>query len=70
MKWVSALVLGAVLAFVLPTALDMRAGVWMHSWAAWGTIRPHSGSPGLLFSIPLFLASALAARVFFNWHSR
>jgi hypothetical protein len=55
---------------VLPTGLDMRSGVWMNSWAAWGTIRPHAGSPGLLFSIPLFLGSALALRMVFNWHSR
>jgi hypothetical protein len=70
MKWLSALVLGAILGFVLPTGLDMRSGVWMHSWASWGTIRPHEGSPGLLFSIPLFLGAALAFRLFFNWHGR
>ena len=70
MKWLSALVLGAVLGFVLPTGLDMRSGVWMNSWANWGTIRPHAGSPGLLFSIPLFLGAAFVFRLFFNWHSR
>ena len=70
MKWISALVLGAILGLVLPTGLDMRSGVWMHSWASWGTIRPHEGSPGLLFSIPLFLGAALAFRLFFNWHGR
>ena len=70
MKWISALLLGALLGFVLPTGLDMRSGVWMHSWAAWGTVHPHVNSPGLLFSWPLFIGSALAFRVFFNWHSR
>jgi hypothetical protein len=70
MKWVSALLLGAILAVVLPMTLGGRSGVWMNSWAGWGTIRPSAGSPGLLFSIPLFLGSAFAFRIFFNWHSR
>ena len=69
MKWVTALILGALLAFVLPTGLDLRSGVWMNSFAAWGTIRPHAGSPGLLFSIPLFLGASLFLRLVFNWHS-
>jgi hypothetical protein len=42
----------------------------LHSWAGWGTVRPIKGSPGFLFSIPLFLGSALAFRLFFNWHTR
>jgi hypothetical protein len=42
----------------------------MHSWVKWGTIRPIHGSPGFLFSVPLFLGSALAFRIFFNWHTR
>ena len=70
MKWVTALAFGAILGFVLPTALNGGEGVWTNSWAGWGTIRPHAGSPGLLFSIPLALGSALAARTFFNWHGR
>jgi hypothetical protein len=70
MKWVMALILGAIVGFVLPTALDFRAGVWMNSWASWGTIRPHAGSPGLLFSVPVFLAAAMAFRAVFNWHTR
>ena len=70
MKWITALFLGAILGFVLPTALDARTGLWMNSWASWGTIHPHAGSPGLLFSIPVFVGAALAARVFFNWHGR
>ena len=70
MKWMTALILGGILAFVLPLSLGGQDGVWMHSWAAWGTIRPHVGSPGLLFSIPLFLGSAIALRMVFNWHTR
>ena len=68
MKWIPALLLGAILGVVLPTGLDLRSGVWMDSWAAWGTIRPHAGSPGLLLSIPVFLGSALFLRLVFNWH--
>ena len=70
MKWFTALALGAILGFVMPLALGGQHGVWMNSFAKWGTIRPLEGSPGLLFSVPLFLASALAFRMFFNWHSR
>ena len=68
MKWLSALFLGAILGFVLPLFFGGQGGVWMHSFAGWGTIRPLEGSPGLLFSVPLFLGSALALRMFFNWH--
>jgi hypothetical protein len=42
----------------------------MTSWTKWGTVRPIAGSPGFLFSIPLFLGSAIILRLFFNWHSR
>ena len=70
MKWFTALLLGAILALVLPTAVDLRSGVWMDSWTGWGTIRPDAGSRALLFSIPLFLGSALALRLVFNWHTR
>ena len=68
MKWLSALFLGLILGIVLPTALDMRTGLWMQSWAGWGTIRPRADSPGLLLSIPVFLGAALACRMFFTWH--
>ena len=68
MRWVTALVLGAILAFTLPLALGGQSGVWMNSFARWGTVRPLAGSPGLLFSIPIFLGAAVAFRVFFNWH--
>ena len=70
MKWVTALAIGALLGFVLPTGLDLRSGVWLDNWTGWGTIRPHPGSPGLLFSIPLCLGSAIALRLAFNWHTR
>lgn len=68
MKWVPALFLGAILAFVLPLFLGGQTGVWMNSWTKFGTVRPFENSPGLLFSIPLFLGSAVALRLFFNWH--
>jgi hypothetical protein len=68
MKWISALFIGAILGFALPLALGGPTGVWMNSFAKWGTIRPIEGSPGLLFSIPLFLGSAIALRLFMNWH--
>ena len=70
MKWLPALLLGAILAFVMPMTLGGQAGVWMTRWTKWGTVRPIDGSPGFLFSIPIFLGSALALRLFFNWHSR
>ena len=65
----SALLLGAILALVLPLAAGGQGGLWMTTWVKWGTIRPLEGSPGLLFSIPVFLGSAVALRAFFNWHS-
>jgi hypothetical protein len=68
MKWLSALLLGAMVAFVLPLAFGGIGGFWMHTWTKWGTIRPIAGSPGFLFSLPLFLGSAVAFRLFFNWH--
>ena len=70
MRWITALALGAILGFAMPLALGGQSGVWMNSIAKWGTIRPLAGSPGLLFSVPLFLGSAVAFRLFFNWHSR
>jgi len=68
MKWITALVVGAIVAIVLPTAFDGGAGTWMQSWAAPGTIRPLEGSPALLFSVPLFVGAAIAFRLIFNWH--
>jgi hypothetical protein len=70
MKWLTALALGAILGFVLPLFLGGQNGVWMSAFTKWGTVRPLEGSPGLLFSIPVFLLSAIAFRLFFNWHER
>ena len=70
MKWLTALLIGAIVAIVLPMSLGGQEGVWMSSWAKWGTVRPVPGSPGFLFSIPLFLGGAIAFRIFFNWHTR
>ena len=70
MKWLAALLLGAIVGLLLPLIFGGQTGFWLHSWTKWGTIRPLAGSPGLLFSIPLFLGSAVAFRLFFNWHSR
>ena len=68
MRWLTALGLGAILAVALPLFLGGRDGIWMNSWADWGTIQPLQGSPGLLFSIPVFLGAAIAFRLFFSWH--
>jgi len=68
MKWMTALLIGAILGFALPLFFGGQNGVWLHSFAAWGTVRPLEGSPGLLFSIPLALGSAIALRFLFNWH--
>ena len=68
MKWTTALLIGAILAFVLPLILGGQDGAWMSGWTRWGTVRPVEGSPGFLFSIPLFLGAAIALRIFFNWH--
>ena len=70
MKWITALVVGAILGVVLPTAIDAGSAIWTHSWAGWGTIRPFASSRGLLLSIPVFLGSALFLRLVFNWHTR
>ena len=70
MRWISALGLGAILGFVLPITLNFGSGVWTDTWVGWGTIRPIAGSPGSLFSIPVFLGSAILLRLGFNWHAR
>ena len=69
MKWMTALLLGAILGFVLPLLFGGPSGVWMSAWTKYGTFSPIAGSPGLLFSIPFWLGSALAFRLFFDWHS-
>ena len=68
MRWMTAILLAGILAFTLPLAFGGQGGFWMNTWTKWGTIRPIAGSPGFLFSIPLFLGAAFAFRAFFNWH--
>ncbi len=68
MKWITALAVGAIIAFVLPTAFDGGSGMWMHNWTSPGTLRPLEGSRNLLFSIPLFAGASIALRLLFNWH--
>ena len=75
MKWVTALLLGAILGFVLPPAFGGQFGVWMDSWASWGTIRPHRRLAGPFVLDPsvlgrgpgvstlLQLAQSLSARI-------
>ena len=69
MRWITALFLGALLGFVMPQFFGGASGLWMNSMAEYGTIRPIEGSPGLLFSFPVFVGSAIALRLFFNWHN-
>ena len=69
MRWFTALLLGAILAFTLPQFFGGQSGLWMDSWVNWWTVRPLPNSPGLLFSIPIFIGSAIAFRIFFNWHN-
>ena len=68
MKWFPALLIGGILGFALPLFFGGQNGVWLHSFAGWGTVRPLAGSPGLLFSIPLALGSAIGLRLLMNWH--
>jgi hypothetical protein len=70
MKWLTALAMGAIVGFVLPTALNGGEGVWTNSLFGGWTVRPLAGSPGLLFSIPLWLITAAGLRLAFNWHTR
>ena len=69
MKWLAALLLGAIVGFLVPMIFGGEAGFWLNAWTKVGTIRPLAGSPGLLFSVPLALGSAFIFRLFFNWHS-
>ena len=70
MDFLKALLLGAIIAIVLPMLLGGPNGVWLQSWAGWGTIRPLDGSPGLLLSIPVFAGATIIFWLFFNWHNR
>ena len=68
MRWLTALLIGAILGLVVPMLFGGQGGIWLETWVKWGTVRPFSQSPGLLFSIPIFLGSAIILRLFFNWH--
>ena len=68
MKWLSAILLGAIIGFTLPLVVGGSGGSWMETWTKYGTVRPVAGSPGLLFSLPLALGVAIAFRLFFDWH--
>ena len=68
MRWLTALFIGAIIGFVLPMMFGGRDGEWATGWTKWGTVHPFVGSPGLIFSIPLFIGVAIAFRLFFSWH--
>nr|WP_294850658.1 hypothetical protein [uncultured Sphingomonas sp.] len=68
MRWMSAMLVGASLAILLPMILGGRDGVWMSGWTSVGTIHPFEQSPGLLISIPVFVIATIGLRLFFNWH--
>ncbi|HWH17085.1 MAG TPA: hypothetical protein VNT77_01915 [Allosphingosinicella sp.] len=70
MELLKAALLGAVAAFAVPMIFGGPTGVWGTSAAAWGTIAPLKGSPGLLFSLPIFIGLTLFAWTFFNWSNR
>ena len=68
MRWLTAMLVAAILAVLLPMMLGGSDGVWMTGWTKVGTVAPFSNSPGLMFSIPVFLICAIGLRMFFNWH--
>ena len=70
MELVKAALLGIVAAVALPMVFGGPTGVWLPSVAGWGTVAPLPGSPGLLFSIPLFVAVTLFSWLFFGWSNR
>ena len=65
-----AALLGLVAAVALPMVFGGPTGVWMNSFAAWGTVAPLAGSPGLIVSIPVFVGVTLFSWLFFNWSNR
>ena len=69
MKWLVALTLGVAVGILVPMIFGGQSGVWLETWTKFGTIRPFAQSPGLLLSIPLALGTAVAFRMFFNWHT-
>ncbi len=70
MELLKAALLGAVAAVAMPMVFGGPSGFWMQSSTAWGTVAPLSGSPGLLFSIPVFAGVTLFSWLFFGWSNR
>ena len=70
MGLVWAALLGLVAAVALPMVFGGPTGFWMASSAAWGTIAPVPGSPGLLVSWPVFVGVTVFSWLFFNWSNR
>ena len=69
MRWLTALLIGAILAFVVPMLLggqERQSG--SRPGSSGGRCGRSRNRRGLLFSIPIFLGSAIALRLFFNWH--
>jgi hypothetical protein len=70
MELLKAALLGLVAAIALPMVFGGRSGAWMDSFAAYGTIAPLAGSPGLIMSIPLFAGVTIFSYIFFGWSNR
>ncbi|HEY0626396.1 MAG TPA: hypothetical protein VGD10_06650 [Allosphingosinicella sp.] len=70
MDLLKALLIGFIIAVAVPMVFGGPTGAWMSSAASVGTISPLEGSPGLLFSIPLFVGATVIFWIFFEWHSR
>ena len=70
MDLIKAALLGIIAAIALPMIFGGPSGVWMTSQVALGTIAPLKGSPGLLFSLPVFGAVTVFTWFFFNWSNR
>ena len=67
MELLKAALLGLVAAVALPMVFGGPSGAWMNSFAAYGTIAPLAGSPGLLVSIPVLAGVTLFSWLFFGW---
>lgn len=65
-----ALLLGAIAAVAVPMVFGGMTGFWGQNWVAWGTIQPVPGSPGLLFSIPVFAGIGFFCWLFLSWSDR
>ena len=69
MKWLTALVLGAILAFTAAADVRWPGRRLDEHLAPAGAPSARTPVAGLLFSIPIFLGAALVFRIFFNWHN-